>query len=264
MGVTKMIKKIDYEFGSYKGSLNSMRLPHGKGTFNYFDGSKYIGQFSNGKYHGKGKLIIQEIDVRALGGIKNYRKSKSCKFILLKYKKFYKHMHGFGKYLKQENFEINYFLPLTIIGNWINDTINKGIIKEDPHIYRGKIKRYKEHGEGEVVFTKMEYGFKPGYKGQFKNGTWDGYGVYTDVFDDEYYHIGKEFGLERVEGDKIITVWKGKWKNGFEVGQSICEVNYFNTKRKKEFVKQLKIFWGKGGTSKRFIAFVDKEKKTIS
>ena len=53
---------------------------NGKGTFKYKDGSKYVGLFSNGKFHGKG--ILTSIDTgKYIGEFKDgiyYRTACSC------------------------------------------------------------------------------------------------------------------------------------------------------------------------------------------
>ena len=50
-----MKKKLSLEIGSYEGEVNKKDEPHGKGVLsNPSEFTKYIGEFVNGKKHGKG------------------------------------------------------------------------------------------------------------------------------------------------------------------------------------------------------------------
>jgi hypothetical protein len=52
-----MKKKLSLEIGSYEGEVNKKDEPHGKGVLsNPSEFTKYIGEFVNGKKHGKGTL----------------------------------------------------------------------------------------------------------------------------------------------------------------------------------------------------------------
>ena len=43
---------------SYEGSTEAGRM-EGEGVYTYEDGTKYVGQFKNGAYHGEGLCINQ-------------------------------------------------------------------------------------------------------------------------------------------------------------------------------------------------------------
>jgi hypothetical protein len=81
--------------GYYVGELNSNNMPNGKGKLFFFTGGSYIGDWSDGKYHGKGILEYSNGDVYS-GQFKNNLKS------------------GFGKMLLTNELEE----PIEYKGNW--------------------------------------------------------------------------------------------------------------------------------------------------
>ena len=50
---------------SYEGSTEAGRM-EGEGVYTYGDGTKYVGQFKNGAYHGEGKLIFANGEFRGI------------------------------------------------------------------------------------------------------------------------------------------------------------------------------------------------------
>ena len=126
--------------------------------------------------------------------------------------------------------------------------------------YIGELKNGKEHGKGQLIFNykdKVIYSEFPygGYTGEFKNGKWHGKGVYLEIDNHEYYYLGEKFEKKRKKGDRIVAEWIGKWKNGFEIGDYIVNIYYFNPKQKLEFKRVADIkFNSKGGTPKRRIS----------
>lgn len=54
-----VIRRINYRNGIYEGELNDDMVPHGKGEWQFNDNCiKYIGDWINGKRHGKGTLYL--------------------------------------------------------------------------------------------------------------------------------------------------------------------------------------------------------------
>ena len=49
------------KYGTYKGNL--LKIPEGKGTFTYYNGDVYEGEWINGKKNGKGILTLKDGDV---------------------------------------------------------------------------------------------------------------------------------------------------------------------------------------------------------
>lgn len=82
----------------------------GKGTYEHFDGTKYIGEFKNGKFHGKGVLLtpIEEFDASS-GFIKYEGEFKEG------------HYHGKGTIMKPSENGTSKF-----VGTFIDGTIGEG------------------------------------------------------------------------------------------------------------------------------------------
>ena len=50
-------KYMSFPYGDYEGEYLEYGKPHGKGTFNYFDGGIYKGEWKNGMMDGYGEFI---------------------------------------------------------------------------------------------------------------------------------------------------------------------------------------------------------------
>mmetsp|Transcript_16366 Transcript_16366/g.43122 ORF Transcript_16366/g.43122 Transcript_16366/m.43122 type:complete len:96 (+) Transcript_16366:256-543(+) len=50
---------------AYEGSTEAGRM-EGEGIYTYEDGTKYVGQFKNGAFHGEGKLIFANGEFRGI------------------------------------------------------------------------------------------------------------------------------------------------------------------------------------------------------
>ena len=57
-----------------------------------------------------------------------------------------------------------------------------------------------------------------------------------------------------MKGDRIVAEWLGKWKHGYETGNYLIKVYYFNVKQKLVFKKIIDAKFIKGGTPKREIS----------
>lgn len=256
-------KYLSFPYGEYEGEYVNYGKPQGKGTFKYFDGGIYKGEWVDGKYHGKGKIIFITNDVLEFDGYRNWEKSEFRKNQLKMYRKYWKKMHGYGLALKGENFHINWGEPGELRGLWNNNQIKNGIkTYRDVNKYTGEFKNNIEDGKGKIIwlsqdnkkFSKFPY---HGYTGEFKNGQWHGKGVFisTDGYHD-YYYLGEKFEKKRIKGDRIVAEWIGKWKNGYEIGEYIVNVYYFNSKQKLQFKRVIDVkFNSKGGTQNRRVSY---------
>ena len=251
---------MSFPYGDYEGEYLEYGKPHGKGTFNYFDGGVYKGEWKNGKYHGKGKIIFINNDVLQFGDYKKWEKSFFRKDQLKTYKKYWRNMHGYGLALKEENFHINWGNTGELRGNWKQNQINYGVKTDgDESIkYIGEFKNNRENGKGKKIWKNLsdtKYSKFPNheYSGEFKNGEWHGQGKFIDTMEDRYY-LSEEFEKKRVKGDRIVAEWLGKWKHGYETGNYLIKVYYFNVKQKLVFKKIIDAKFIKGGTPKREIS----------
>lgn len=262
----KTKRNLIFPYGEFQGEYLKNRKPHGKGTFKYFDGCLYKGEWKNGKYHGKGKVIfILANPLDDPGYDKNWKKSKFRKNQLKMYKKYWKQMHGYGLALKERNFDedIDWGTfstegPCELRGVWNNNQIKYGTKISNIKQYTGEFNNYRENGKGKLIyrgklrddskrFSKFPY---YGYFGEWKNGTWHGKGKLVDDMEDCNY-LGEDFKKKRVEGDRIVAEWFGEWKNGYETGEYIINVYYFNPQQKLVFKKIIDAKFKKGGTPKR-------------
>jgi len=258
-----MVKKyISFPYGDYEGEYLVYGKPHGKGIFKYFDGGIYKGEWKDGKYHGKGKIIFISNDVLEFGNYKNWKKSEFRKNQLKDYRKYWKEMHGYGLALKQENFHINWGDTGELRGVWKNNLIEYGVKTEsDFNKYTGEFKNNIQNGKGKLIWLNREnkkfskFPFS-GYTGEFKDAKWHGKGVYLQTDHHDYYYLGEKFEKKRIKDDRIVAEWIGKWKNGYEIGEYVVNVYYFNSKQKLEFKRVIDVkFNNKGGTPKRRISY---------
>ena len=265
MGMRK--KKINFPDGSkYVGEVKNGK-PHGIGKIKYFDGATYSGNWKYGKYFGKGKInFINNNDWYSMGLYYNdYEEwSKSVHKIkqLNHYKKFYNQMHGYGKILKVKNFNIDLQEIYELNGIWKDNYIIYGTKKDkDWFKYVGEFKNNIGNGNGKEIWNykkKRKFSRFPysGFTGKYKKGKWHGKGVHIETDNHEYYYLGKTFEKKRVKGDRIVAEWIGKWKNGFEIGNYIVNVYYFNPKQKLKFKRVIDVKYNKkGGTPKRRISY---------
>lgn len=127
----------------------------GKGTYVYPSGAKYIGQFKNGKIHGKGVLYFSNGDKYQGDWVDHYRTGRGT---LLKAKG--------GEYtgdFKKNKFDgIGKFIYPTgdiYVGEWV-DNIAQGEGEYsfvNGNQYVGKFKAGKFHGKGTMYYTDDSY-----------------------------------------------------------------------------------------------------------
>ena len=102
--------------------------------------------------------------------------------------------------------------------------------------YIGKFKNFMKDGQGKyytidvqrskkIPFNVEKINTKLMYKGEFKQGSWHGYGIDFDDGEDKYY-LGKSFEKTRVKNDKVLAIIKGQWKHGKLNGKGKIIVYY--------------------------------------
>lgn len=176
-----------------KDSRCSGDCENGQGTYTWDNGDKYIGQWRDGKRHGKGKYIF---------------KNKGLLYGMFENDKFIKHIgrpiHSKENhkiiigYLGDVNFNGEGNLKLengnSYTGSFINGEFHgKGsmIYRKKGSVYTGNWKNGLRHGHGYIITEKGDRY----YKGNWKNDKKDGYGVCTDKISGDFFH------------------YKGNWKN---------------------------------------------------
>jgi len=163
------------------------------GTDNYPSGSRYIGEWKDGKEHGQGIFIWADGE-EYIGQWMNGKK------------------HGRGTY--------TYPSGSKYVGQWMNGKKHgQGTYTfPDGEGYIGQWKDGKEHGQGTYTFPDGE-----GYIGQWKNGEKHGRGTYTYPSGAKY--VGEyQNGVRRGQGTytypsgaKIVGEWVNGELNGYAV-----------------------------------------------
>ena len=163
------------------------------GTDNYPSGSRYIGEWKDGKEHGQGIFIWADGE-EYIGQWMNGKK------------------HGRGTY--------TYPSGSKYVGQWMNGKKHgQGTYTfPDGEGYIGQWKDGKEHGQGTYTFPDGE-----GYIGQWKNGEKHGRGTYTYPSGAKY--VGEyQNGVRRGQGTytypsgaKIVGEWANGELNGYAV-----------------------------------------------
>ena len=163
------------------------------GTDNYPSGSRYIGEWKDGKEHGQGIFIWADGE-EYIGQWMNGKK------------------HGRGTY--------TYPSGSKYVGQWMNGKKHgQGTYTfPDGEGYIGQWKDGKEHGQGTYTFPDGE-----GYIGQWKNGEKHGRGTYTYPSGAKYvgeYQNGVRRGRGTYtypSGAKIVGEWVNGELNGYAV-----------------------------------------------
>lgn len=180
------IKKfaIRYPTGEkYCGYLSSSWVKEIFGRQININGSKYVGFFKNGLYHGLGRIIFNN---------GSYYEGN------FEYGVF----EGKGKYVN-----INGDI---YIGDWknnIKDGFGELILMEGRYIYKGDFKEGKQNGKGKVTWDEGSF-----YEGNFKNNYFEGNGIY--VLRNKKYYIG-QWKKSKMNGIGILGESDGKIYSGY-------------------------------------------------
>jgi len=202
---------------------------NGSGQFIYSDSSKYYGDWKNGKREGKGYLI-QKDGIKIIGDWQNDGIVGKGKITYPKKDPVWGGESVYEGEIKDNLpngegilyiYNPNYKNKTTLKGNFINGKIN---------------------GKGEyydlVLDTKTEK-MEKSYIGNFKDGLYDGYGIYKknshypkakkkgmdDLESYEgYWKEGKKEGIGKYFNNNIHEEqeYTGEWKNDLKNGKGIC------------------------------------------
>ena len=176
--------------GKYDGQIGN-NLPNGFGVLKLDNGIIYEGDWLNGKYHGKGELIL---------GSGKYKGDKYIGDFINGFK------DGVGTYFHKNGSKYK--------GQWKKDKFHgTGIyIWIDGGRYEGEFKMGLKHGKGKELLSGKWKGDK--YDGEYSFGIKSGKGVYTYKNGYEYKGIWKKdkpWDISVYDNSGRIT---GKIKNG--------------------------------------------------
>jgi hypothetical protein len=171
---------------------------NGQGTYIESDGSKYVGQFKNGKYNGQGTMTYPS-------GIKYVGEWKDGK----------ENGQGTETYSSGGKY----------VGEWKDGDYNgQGTYTySDGENYVGEWKDNKRNGQGTLTYSDGE-----NYVGEWKDDYYNGQGTYTYSNGSKY--VG-EWKLDQYDGQGTLTYsngskYVGEWKDNYYNGQG----TYTNTK----------------------------------
>jgi len=192
---------------AYKGELNAQGQSHGYGRIVWTNGDEYEGQFSNGLFQGKGKLISKgytvydgEFDQGYMNGQGTLEFENGDKYIGEFSRSAF---NGKGKLISaDESVYVGNFLSneITGKGKWV--FANKGV-------YRGELKSGVFHGKGKLTRPDGS-----SYSGDFAEGEMHGLGVYRankNVYSGEY--VKGQFTGRGVHKDDEGVIIKGAFSN---------------------------------------------------
>ena len=221
---------------AYKGELNAKGQAHGYGRMTWTNGDEYEGQFSNGLFQGKGKLISKHYAVYEGDFSEGYMEGKGT----LVFDNGTKYIGAFSKGVfngkgrlisKDKSVYVGYFLnnEITGKGKWVY---------ADKGVYRGELKNGVFHGKGKLTrpdgssysgdFVEGEmHGLgvyranKNAYSGEFVKGQFTGNGIHKD---DEGNVVTGVFSNWVANGkgkktDEDGNEWTGTFENGELTGE---------------------------------------------
>ena len=179
----------------YKGSWNKNGEKDGFGIFFDKQGNKYVGEWENDKFNGKGRLI-------SISG--DYYEGYFNMGIIEGYGIFYSNNE---KYEYNGEFQDNKFH-------------GKGIIKYENNniIYEGEFNNGYKHGFGKLIFNDKSY-----YEGNFEKNNFNGKGTF-------FFKNGKiyrgEWKNNKMDGEGNFdwgdgTKYKGEYKNNMREGNGV-------------------------------------------
>ena len=180
---------LDYNNGYYDGDVNYNGQEHGRGTFIWHDGEKYVGEWRNGEKHGHGVYYYSDGD--KYDG--EWRDDK-------------RHGHGVFYFHDGDKYD----------GEWINDQKHgHGVYYfSNGDKYDGEFRNGDFNGHGVAYCYNGDK-----YDGQWRDGKFHGHGVHYssgNKYDGEW-RDGKQNGhgiLYYNNGDK----YDGEWRDGEKHG----------------------------------------------
>ena len=186
------------------------------GTETFPNGSKYVGEYENDKWSGKGTYTFKD-GKKYVGDFKDDKRTGLGTYYFLDGDKYVGQVedgffNGKGTYTWVDGIE-------SYVGEWKNDKYDgQGTFTYADGItsYVGKWKNNQMHGQGTLVFAS---GAK--YVGEWKNNKYDGQGIYT--YKDGSTFVGEFKYGERVKGTLTLsnggTLNSGSWKDNKANGQ---------------------------------------------
>ena len=253
----------------YKGFWNNKGEKNGFGIFLDSQGNKYIGQWENDKFNGKGRLLSINGDYYEgyfnMGLIEGdgtfYSKKEKYKYIgNFKENKF----HGEGK--------IIYEKEDIIYEGEFNEGFKHGlgkIIFKDKSSYEGNFEKNNYNGKGKFIFKNGK-----SYNGDWKNNTMDGKGTFTWGNNSKYKG---DYKNNMREGNGVYSfgcnLYDGEWVRGMPHGEGTLLYEGLRIFGKFRYGKILELVEGKAAhrdltekytiDSKNNIKFEDTFKETI-
>jgi len=207
---------IYYKNGDHYIGEVKYNKPHGKGKLYFNNGSSYEGDFERGKRDGCGKLKINN---------GNYYEGE------LYNNKF----NGYGRFTYIDNFEISYKE-----GFWSDNILNGNatILRKNGTTYVGNVIDSLEHGYG-IEFYENN---KIKYTGNWKNGKYDGHGIFNNFLGSKIYCGFFKCGLRHGDGEEYVSnckrIFYGKYKYGMRHGsgyelakRKFIEFYYYKNKK---------------------------------
>ena len=200
----------------YKGSWNFQGKKEGYGIFIDSKGNKYIGEWKDDKFHGKGRLISINGDFYEgdflLGQIEGngiYNSTKNGYHYIGEFKN--NKFHGNGKLLFNDN---------TKYKGHFNEGYMEGegnLLFNDGCFYTGDFSKNKYEGSGKFIFNN---GRK--YEGDWKNNAMHGFGVFT--WEDFTKYKG-EYKNNLRNGNGVYSfganLYDGFWVNNLPHGEGV-------------------------------------------
>jgi hypothetical protein len=196
-------KRIDNKTGKYEGWMDLSGRMNGLGLCELNTGYKYVGNWENNKFSGKGTLYTHCPDA-----------TKKCP-PYEKYEGTFKDgkYHGEGKHISDN---------ITYEGYFADGKYNgKGKYKSNNSFYDGEFANGKFHGEGKYTDDSTFY------EGYFVNGKYHGKGnikrlitgnsEYNSVREYRGYFVGNKYSGTGMLIDINGDVFEGTWKNGYLV-----------------------------------------------
>ena len=198
----------------YKGSWNSKGLKEGFGTFLDSEGNKYIGEWKDDKFNGKGRLFSIYGD---------YYEGYFCDGVIEGNGLYYSKMNGykyFGQF-KNNKFhgkgKLEYDNKIIYEGNFA-EGYKEGLGQltfGDGAYYKGNFVKNNFNGNGKFVFKDGR-----NYSGDWKNNVMDGRGTFN--WGNECKYVG-DYKNNKREGNGVYSfgcnLYDGNWLNNMPHGE---------------------------------------------
>lgn len=199
-------EKKDTNTDYYEGEIKE-GLPHGNGTYKFVDGTKYVGSFVDGFFHGWGRIM--ESDGSTYEG--DFKKDLYDGEGILKRVDGSTYTGTFSQGLASGLGKIFFSNGKTLTADFKAGICVEGTLEtENQEVYTGSLKDDQPHGSG-----KLELANGSIYTGMFEKGLPHGYGTLFDV-PHKYSYEGNFFEKNKQGKGKISysdgSVYEGNFK----------------------------------------------------